>query len=62
MAHETTGYWFKREEQDRRYPPRRRPDPIPPGQSFEELTEKHGRPFGPFDKDRQLIYSAEQRK
>ena len=52
------GYWFKQEEQNNRFPPRRRPDPIPSGQSFEELTAKHGRPNGPFDKERQLIYRA----
>ena len=51
-------YWFKQEEQNRRYPPRRRPDLPPSGQSFEELTAKHGRPNGPFDKERQLPYSA----
>ena len=58
----TEGYWFAKEEQNRRYPPRRRPDPIPPGQSFEEMTAAHGRPNGPFDKERQLVYSAEPPK
>jgi len=55
------GFWFTEEEQNKRYPPRRRPDPTPPGQSFEELTAKHGRPNGPFDKERQLPYSAVER-
>ena len=54
----TVGYWFKREELDNRYPPRRRPEPTPPGQSFEELTAAHGKPNGPFDKERILPYSA----
>lgn len=31
---------------------------IDPGQDFEALTEKHGRPFGPFDKERQLPYKG----
>jgi hypothetical protein len=51
-------YWFKLEEQNKRFPPRRRPEPIPPGQSYVELTANHGRPNGPFDKERQLPYGA----
>jgi hypothetical protein len=53
-------YWFKREDENKRFPPRRRHAPIPPGQSYEEMLEKHGRPFGPFDKDRLLPYSAKE--
>ena len=43
---------------DKRWPPRRRDGPIPPGQSYVELFEKHGRPHGAFDKERQLPYDA----
>jgi len=56
------GFWFTEEEKNRRYPPRRRPEPIPPGQSYEELTAAHGKPNGPFDKERILTYSAEPPK
>ena len=35
----------------------RKPGP-PPGQSYEELFAKHGRPFGPFEAGRQLPYNA----
>ena len=52
------GFWFANEEKNRRYPPRYQHDPIPPGQSFEELTAAHGKPNGPFDKERILPYSA----
>jgi hypothetical protein len=51
-------YWFKLEDQNKRFPPKHRVPPPPPGQSYEELMEKHGRPHGPFDKERQLPYSA----
>jgi hypothetical protein len=27
-----------------------------PGQDFDTLTAKHGKPFGPFEKERQLPY------
>ena len=43
---------------EERFPPGRRSPPIEPGQSYEELTAKHGRPNGPFDKERQLPYDA----
>lgn len=51
-------YWFDKEEKNQRFPPRHRVEPIPPGQSFEELTAKHGKPFGPFDQERILPYSG----
>ena len=41
-----------------RYPPRRRSPAPAPGQSYTELVAKHGRPFGAFDKERQLPYGA----
>lgn len=50
-----------RDDNRDRFPPRRTDGKIPPGQSYVELFEKHGRPFGPFDKERQLPYSAARR-
>jgi hypothetical protein len=52
--------YFPRFQPDRdgRYPPRSKAPPIEPGQDFQTLTEKHGRPHGPFDKDRKLPYNG----
>jgi hypothetical protein len=41
-----------------RSPPRVNYPPIPKGQDYFSLTAKHGKPIGPFDKDRQLPYKA----
>ncbi len=41
-----------------RFPPRRPDGNIPPGQSYFEMVEKHGKPNGPFDPGRQLPYDA----
>jgi hypothetical protein len=44
------------EENDYRSPPARKWPKIEKGQDFFTLTEKHGRPNGPFDRERQLPY------
>jgi hypothetical protein len=41
-----------------RFPPRRKWPKLEEGQDFFTLTEKYGRPFGPFDRERQLVYVA----
>jgi hypothetical protein len=40
-----------------RFPPRHQSPKVEDGQDFFTLTEKHGRPFGPFDRERQLPYA-----
>jgi hypothetical protein len=52
------GYGFGKDDYKDRFPPRRRSPPPDPGQSYGELFEKHGRPFGPFDKERELPYGV----
>jgi hypothetical protein len=52
------GFGFGFDDFKKRYPPRRRMAPPDPGQSYFEMVEKHGRPFGPFDKERKLPYDA----
>jgi len=52
------GFGFGKEDYKDRFPPRRRSSGPEPGQSYTELVEKHGRPFGAFDKERQLPYGA----
>ena len=52
------GFGFGKDDWKERFPPRRHDGPVPPGQSYAEMFEKHGRPFGPFDKERQLGYDA----
>ncbi len=47
---------FKREDRGDKYLPRRQAPKIEKGQDFFSLTEKHGRPNGPFDKERKLPY------
>jgi hypothetical protein len=46
------------QENEVRFPPRNRL-PLPPaGQDFESMTAIHGRPVGPFERDRRHPYSA----
>jgi hypothetical protein len=45
-------------ESEQRFPPRYRLPGCPPGQDYESLTAKHGRPVGPFEKDRHHSYRA----
>lgn len=40
-----------------RFPPRHKWPTTKEGQDYFTLTEKHGRPNGPFDRERQLPYS-----
>jgi hypothetical protein len=43
-------------EDDERYPPKQRGPKTELGQDYFTMLEKHGRPYGPFDKERVLPY------
>lgn len=43
-------------ENEKRYPPRTRGVPIPEGQDYFSLIDKHGKIYGVFDKGRQHPY------
>jgi hypothetical protein len=45
-------------ENEERFPPRYRLPAWPEGQDFESMTAKHGRPIGPFEKERHHLYRA----
>jgi len=45
-------------ENEERFPPRSRLPAWPEGQDFESMTAKHGRPIGPFEKERHHLYRA----
>ena len=46
------------EENDVRFPPTHHQPRLPPEESFESMTAKYGRPFGPFEKGREHPYRA----
>lgn len=58
MSDDANDYFPRFQSKEGRYPPRSKASPIEPGQDFQTLTEKHGRPFGPFDKERKLPYKG----
>jgi hypothetical protein len=41
-----------------RCPPRVKHPSTPDGQDYYSMTAKHGRPIGPFERDRQLPYKG----
>ena len=45
-------------EDEARFPPRYRLPAWPEGQDFESMVAKHGRPIGPFEKERHHLYRA----
>jgi hypothetical protein len=45
-----------KQENEERFPPRYRLSPWPTEQDFDAMTAKHGRPIGPFEKDRRHSY------
>jgi hypothetical protein len=53
---------YRRTWSDERYPPRARGGfkaaAFPEGEDYFSMMEKHGKPIGPFDKDRQLPYKG----
>lgn len=40
---------MNRDDNSKRYPPRHKPPPVPPGQDFDTMVAAHGRPRGPFE-------------
>jgi hypothetical protein len=50
--------WPRSRTNDERYAKRYRSTPIEPGQDFQSMTAKHGRPVGPFERDRQHGYNG----
>lgn len=51
-------FGFEAEEMNKRYPPRRKISGWKEGEDYFTLTQKFGRPHGPFDSERQLNYDA----
>jgi hypothetical protein len=45
-------------EIEERFPPRYRLPAWAEGQDFETMTARHGRPIGPFERDRHHLYRA----
>ena len=43
---------YAEEDPDTRVPPRERKEGPPPGEDFDTLTSRHGKPRGPFDQER----------
>jgi hypothetical protein len=51
--------WRPRTPERPDHPPRRRHPTWAEGENFFALTAKHGRPHGPFERERQLPYRGE---
>ncbi len=59
MSNEFDGnHKFRREEAGEQSPPGRRGPIWPEGQDYFSLLEKHGRPHGPFERERVHLYKA----